>query len=253
MDQPSERGAHRDAAEERQQEHPADGRGGRGVRRGQGLHRDGVDDERRAVVDEALAPQRRHGPKRQEAAEGGGGRRVRGGDGGADHPRDRPGHTEGVDHHRDDPGRDDHEQRAVEQDAPDEAPHLPRRRGERLPVQQRRQEEQQHHLVGQGGAAQLGDRREREPAGDQHDRLRDPDAVGEHRTHQEGRAECDDEFETVHVLGSSVRARCQWPTIDCGRRPSRRTVRRCPRSEGRGERARKRGRSHGRWPKWGWC
>ncbi|OEI69822.1 hypothetical protein Cus16_0438 [Curtobacterium sp. ER1/6] len=160
--------------------------------------RDAVDDERRAVVHQALRAEHRDVASRQhlrEHADGGG---VGGRDRRAEHPGRPPRHAEQVQEGGDDPGRHDDEQGAHEDDAAQVLADLAERRRQALPVQERREEQQED---GVGGQLDAGERRhEGEQRADheqQHGRGH-PDAVGDGRRQGDGEAEGDHQFRTEH-------------------------------------------------------
>ena len=159
---------------------------------------DRVDDERRAVVDEALGAERRERAAGQSPGDRGDRRRIGRREDGAEGECDRPGQPERLADPGDDAGGDEHEHDALEQDDAEVAADLAQRGVERLPVEQRRQEQQQHHLGLEFEVGEERDEPDRRAEHEEDERRRHADASGDRTAEHERRTDDDDELETLH-------------------------------------------------------
>ena len=161
-------------------------------------HGDAVDDERRAVVDEALGAQHRALAQGERSGEVADGRGVRGRQGGAHHEGHGPRHPEPGSDARDGEGGRDHQERAVDQDDAHVAAALAQRGRDALPEQDRGKEQQQDRFGRQLHLAERGDESQQHPHHELNERQRDAQARRKHRGDDERRADGDDRFECEH-------------------------------------------------------
>lgn len=232
---PCDRDAYGRPAPVGEQEQPADVRNAQVLLADRDADGQTVDDQRGAVVDQALRAQDGDLTARQGAGEDADRRRVRGRHGRTEHPRRPPRQPEGVPRRGDGPGGEDDEYGAQLQDATQVGADFPQGGGQALPVQQHRQEEQQHDVRGQLRVPQGRDEPQEHTRHEQDYGRGDAEALSHDVAHQHGHAQDHDEFETEQgaspggvkePMFSAVRASGSCPAKPpWDRRNSRRTGR----------------------------
>ncbi len=159
---------------------------------------DGIEHQRRAVVDEALGAQHRHLAARQPLRQAGHGGRVGGGEHGAQDRRRVRLHAQRPCRPRHRHRGGDHQGDAEEDDDAQVRPDLTETRVQALPVQDCRQEQQQHDLAVDVDMAELGDQAQQPAEHDEQQWGPDPVTPADDGSDDDGGYERDDEDEAEH-------------------------------------------------------